>query len=265
MLTLDEEQRWVRDLGVPAGQVQRDHLLSHVLNALPHVLSEATFMGGTALCRTHLIDWRLSEDIDLLVESDGQAAAALSDQLPRLLRREFPGLEVAWMHQGLTQVGNLSVDGVTIRVQLVRSDDSYRRYPTELTSVALRYTDLPSHVTMPVPTLVGFAAMKLNAWADRATPRDLCDLFGLLQVGAVDQRAVDIAQQASSALQPVAFRDELRPNSDEWLTALGAQMKMPPDLELAFHQVRVQVADLCGWDQPAWGRKLDSLLRQRRP
>ncbi|MGH8907470.1 MAG: nucleotidyl transferase AbiEii/AbiGii toxin family protein [Egibacteraceae bacterium] len=30
-----------------------------------------TFFGGTALCRTHLFDWRLSEDIDLLVDDAG--------------------------------------------------------------------------------------------------------------------------------------------------------------------------------------------------
>jgi predicted nucleotidyltransferase component of viral defense system len=54
--------------GTPVSQVQRDHLLSHVLARLPDLVPGATFSGGTALCRTHLPDWRLSEDIDLLVD-----------------------------------------------------------------------------------------------------------------------------------------------------------------------------------------------------
>lgn len=64
----DQLRRWVDHYGTPVSQVQRDHLLSHVLARLPDLVPGATFFGGTALCRTHLLDWRLSEDIDLLVD-----------------------------------------------------------------------------------------------------------------------------------------------------------------------------------------------------
>lgn len=57
--------------GVPESQVRRDHLISHALAALAgsSATSQVTFFGGTALCRTWLPGLRLSEDIDLLVDS----------------------------------------------------------------------------------------------------------------------------------------------------------------------------------------------------
>ncbi|HWH31059.1 MAG TPA: nucleotidyl transferase AbiEii/AbiGii toxin family protein [Egibacteraceae bacterium] len=252
MLAFDEERRWASALGVPPSQVRRDHLLSHVLHALPHVVPEATFIGGTALCRTYLPDWRVSEDIDLLVSSAGRSADQLSGGLPPLLRREFPGLHVTWRPEGATHLGHLAAGDLTIRVQLVPSDSSYRRYPTALTSVALRYGDLPAAVELSVPTRAGMAAMKLNAWADRAAPRDLCDLFGLVQAGALCRDAISIAGEASAALQPAAFGDGRLPVEEEWVAALGAQMPVVPDRELAFHRVRVEVSGLCGWDRPEW-------------
>jgi hypothetical protein len=74
--------------GVPAGQIERDHLVSYVLARLPEMALDATFFGGSALCRTHLPGWRLSEDIDLLVPAPARAAEVLADRLPGLLKRE---------------------------------------------------------------------------------------------------------------------------------------------------------------------------------
>lgn len=57
--------------GAPDTQIIRDHLISHVLAAIADLpdRDRVTFFGGTALCRTWLPDLRLSEDIDLLVDS----------------------------------------------------------------------------------------------------------------------------------------------------------------------------------------------------
>ena len=85
MLNGTQLRRWVDAFGVPAGQIERDHLVSHVLARLPEMPLDATFFGGSALCRTHLPDWRLSEDIDLLVPTPARAAGVLGDRLPGLL------------------------------------------------------------------------------------------------------------------------------------------------------------------------------------
>lgn len=53
--------------GVARGQVERDHLISHLVGYLSaHFSDRVVFIGGTALARTHLVEGRLSEDIDLI-------------------------------------------------------------------------------------------------------------------------------------------------------------------------------------------------------
>ncbi|OLZ56147.1 nucleotidyl transferase AbiEii/AbiGii toxin family protein [Amycolatopsis keratiniphila] len=80
--------------GVAETQVKRDHLISHVLVALDQLDQPIVFFGGTALARTWLPNpstgGRLSEDIDLYTAERKKVADVLQE-LPRLLRREFPG------------------------------------------------------------------------------------------------------------------------------------------------------------------------------
>lgn len=59
---------YVERFGVAEEQVRRDHLISVLLAALSAspLREQVVFFGGTALSRTHLVDHRLSEDIDLI-------------------------------------------------------------------------------------------------------------------------------------------------------------------------------------------------------
>lgn len=257
MLSRHDLRRFAERFGVPDDQIVRDHLISHVLAALPALGDRMTFFGGTALCRTHLLDWRLSEDIDLLVEDPASWREALTTDLPRALRREFPGLEVAWTPRTPrtpTQVGFARTSDAVVRLQLVGLDDSYRRYPVGPTPVALRYPDLPAHVVVDVPTLPAATAMKLNAWAERGLPRDLADLLGLEQAHGISPEAIRLAREVASALVPHTFSDRRLPGDDAWRAALEAQMARVPDRVEALHEVRTAVARAAGWDdaQSRW-------------
>ena len=233
--------------GVPVGQVRRDHLISHVLNALPR-LGTPVFFGGTALCRTHLPDWRLSEDLDLLVEDPTRWRSAWEHELPRLIRREYPSADVQWHTAGPTTTGWLRTDGgLDVRLQLVAADDSYRRYPTAPTAVALRYPDLDEEVTLLTPTVAAAAAMKLNAWSARRAPRDLVDLYGLVENDAIQADAIEIATAASRAPQPRDFTEARLPSADQWTVALAGQMAQVPDRLLALRRVRAAVAKATDW------------------
>lgn len=253
MLTRTDVRDFTNRFRVPAQQILRDHLISHILTTIPDLGGagrHGTFFGGTALCRTHLLDWRLSEDIDLLVD-DARAWADGLDGLPRALRREFPGLTITWRSEGLTAVGFVTQDDLTVRIQLVPTDDSYERYPTEQAPVQLRYPDVPKEVVLTVPTLLGATAMKLNAWAHRAAPRDLADLYAIARLGALGREAVDLAHQVSAALVPGSFGNRRVPTPEQWNTALAAQMADVPDLEESFDLVRETVVVAAGWDSAA--------------
>ena len=55
MISRAELAEWAERFGVAAEQIQRDHLISHVLAALSLEADVGTmFYGGTALCRSYL-------------------------------------------------------------------------------------------------------------------------------------------------------------------------------------------------------------------
>lgn len=247
MLRERDLRLWVDRLGVPEQQVRRDHLVSVILLAVPDILPDGIFFGGTALCRTHLPHWRLSEDIDLLVGSRGSARGEIGERLPRALRREYPELELSWLRLDGTEVASARSEDLVVQIQLVARDPSYARYPTAEMDVLLRYADLPPTVPIACPTLTGATAMKLNAWADRGTARDLCDLFALAQIDAITVEALDIAAETSRPLQPYAFDEERLPSEAQWSAALGHQMREPPPPHQALDLVRSAVADRAGW------------------
>ena len=67
----------------------------------------------------------------------------------------------------------------------------------------LRYSDLASVTDLVVPTASGFAAMKIVAWLDRHTPRDLFDLAMLARAEMIDHKAAD-AVKAIAGFRPTA-------------------------------------------------------------
>ena len=237
--------------GVSEHQVRRDHLVSHLLVALAADPPEAglVFFGGTALCRTHLEGWRLSEDLDLLVTGPREALAHLERTLPRAVRRDYPGLRVrAVPHDAATRVALAKADDLTVRLQLVASDAGWRRYPTARQAVQLRYSDLPATVELLVPTAAGFAAMKLAAWRDRRAARDLCDLEGLRRAGLLD----DVLPTLDDlTLTPVRGDFDRPPSPEVWQQALGHQMDTPPDPVQALADVYDHFGSRLGW--PARG------------
>jgi hypothetical protein len=88
-MNADERAQIAQHFSVAPEQVERDHLISHLLAFLSKNFSDRIqFIGGTALARTPLPDGRLSEDIDLIAIDDRKAVAAdLDAALPRALAR----------------------------------------------------------------------------------------------------------------------------------------------------------------------------------
>ncbi|WP_370368368.1 nucleotidyl transferase AbiEii/AbiGii toxin family protein [Mycolicibacterium sp. CH28] len=73
----DEKAAVAEQFGVVTEQVERDHLISHLLAFLSREFGDRMhFIGGTALARTHLPNGRLSEDIDLIAIGDRKSVAA---------------------------------------------------------------------------------------------------------------------------------------------------------------------------------------------
>jgi predicted nucleotidyltransferase component of viral defense system len=185
-MNADECAEVAQQFGVAPDQVERDHLISHLLAFLSQKLSEQIkFHWGTALARTHLPEGWLSEDIDLIAIDDRKAVAKdLDAGLPRALARTHGRLTLDPPLSGVanTVAATLrSATGMVVRIRLL-SDRGRVLWPTERRVLEQRYRDAPP-AELIVPTLTAFAASKTATWADRRGPRDLWDLWASAELG----------------------------------------------------------------------------------
>lgn len=248
MLDQRELSLWAARFGVAPGQIRKDHLISHLLAGIAHspASESAVLFGGTALARTYLGDRRVSEDIDLWTEQTGDVLQVLAVELPRHVRREYPGLRI---ERDSPEIGTaVTRNGIQVRLQVVAYGAEHRRcIRVEHRTVDLRYTDLPNEAELTVPVRSSFVAMKHLAWADRAAPRDLVDLAGLAAIGAMDSEADAIV----SCLRGFGVRpndiDHLPDRTHRaWMVDLAHQMREPPEPDYALSTV-----------QEAWSRALE--------
>jgi predicted nucleotidyltransferase component of viral defense system len=207
------------------------------------------FYGGTALSRTHLPDFRLSEDVDLLVSPRVEWAERIERELPRALRRHVgPSVwDPAPTIVPERAAARLVAGGLSIRVQLVPYDVEQRRWPVERHPIETRYADAPP-IELTVPTRATFAAMKTLTWADRHAPRDLADLAALARIGALDAAAANLVVDMAGWRPIPALFDTIPDRTRAaWDVDLAHQMAVPPDPDDALVTVR-----------SAWAAAIDS-------
>ncbi|OWY83500.1 hypothetical protein B9C99_03460 [Rhodococcus sp. BUPNP1] len=192
-VNFDERDAVAARFGVSPEQVERDHLISHLLAAIADRFADRVhFIGGTALARTHLPHGRLSEDIDLVAMGNRttlatELDAALVRAVARTHGRLIWGPTLAEIKD--TEAANLrTTTGLSIKIQLLSSRDR-TVWPAETRDLEQRYSDAP-RATLTVPTLAAFAAAKTATWHDRRAPRDLWDLCALAEIGVKSREVV---------------------------------------------------------------------------
>lgn len=240
--------------GVAEDQVRRDHLISHVLHAIAQLDLPVVFFGGTALARVWLTDpetsGRLSEDIDLYTDDRKAAATTLTQQLPRLLRREFPG--TTWdpaldTVRAVDPARLVTRDGIQVRVQLLNTTGhrELASWATESRPLMMRYSDV-ADTSLRVPTLSSFAAMKSIAWMDRATARDLYDLAALARLGALTTEVGELVHKVTGwRIAPYVFA---RLPSFDWELQLAHQTHNLPTAQACLTTVRAAYSAALGWE-----------------
>jgi predicted nucleotidyltransferase component of viral defense system len=238
----DECDRIADRFGVGRRQVERDHLVSHLLAFLSRRFGDRLhFIGGTALARTFLPDGRLSEDIDLIAIGERKALAAeLDAALPRAVARTHGRLT---LEPALVNVSDAvptvlhTDDGLSVRVQLLSARQRVL-WPTERRVLVQRYRDVP-RAELEVPTLSAFAASKTATWADRGAPRDLWDLWALSIIGAIDEAAADLYRRLGPTNRPPAPNlFDRAPSEAEWQSQLAGQTQLTLSASEALTVVR---------------------------
>jgi len=238
----DERDLVAGQFGVAPQQVERDHLISHLLAFLSQRFGDRIlFIGGTALARTYLPAGRLSEDIDLIAIGERSALAAeLDGALPRAVARTHGRLTVEPTRSGIADTAPALVsssDGMSVRIQLLSARDRVL-WPSERRVLVQRYSDAPP-AELVVPTLPAFAASKTTTWADRRAPRDLWDLWALSRIGAIDDSAAKLYRRFGPTNRPPGLHLFERPPSEaEWKSQLAGQTRLTTGASEALDEVR---------------------------
>jgi predicted nucleotidyltransferase component of viral defense system len=241
-MNADERAEIAQQFGVAPEQVERDHLISHLLAFLSQDFNDRIqFIGGTALARSHLPNGRLSEDIDLIAIDDRKAVAAeLDSSLPRALARTHGRLTLDPPLSNVADTGAAvlrSATGATVRIQLLSARGRVR-WPSECRFLEQRYRDAPP-AELTVPTLPAFAASKTATWADRRAPRDLWDLWALNSIGAIDAAALELYRRFGPTNQPPgSYVFDTPPSEAEWQSQLAGQTRLTVDAADALAVVR---------------------------
>ena len=184
MLSEADRQTTRRIFGADDAQIERDHLISHVLAAVSHDVGEqVAFFGGTALARTFLTDGRLSEDLDLIALGHRtEVGEALARTITRHLARDFgrPTYSPSFTStRGAEAVNVVFPSGPRLQIQLLPSDH-YPAWPFERRELVQRYSDA-GPANLLVPTFDAFVAWKTVTYMDRRAPRDLWDLAAIAE------------------------------------------------------------------------------------
>ncbi|MGW4847949.1 nucleotidyl transferase AbiEii/AbiGii toxin family protein [Nocardia brasiliensis] len=248
-MSSSERDSVAKQFGVAPEQVERDHLISHLLAAISRGFGDRVhFIGGTALARTHLVSGRLSEDIDLVALGNRRVLAAeLDAALPRSVARSYGRLEWAPPLSDVPDAGAAllrSASGVFVKVQLL-SASGRGVWPTELRGLEQRYSDVPP-AELFVPTLPAFAAGKTSTWHDRRASRDLWDLWALSEIGAIDGAAGALYRRygPTNRLPNRQLFDDA-PDEDDWNAQLAGQTR----LVISAQTARIAVRD--AWERVA--------------
>jgi predicted nucleotidyltransferase component of viral defense system len=250
VLDQNELSLWATRFGVAPEQIRKDHLISHLLAGVARstVAERAVFFGGTAPARTHLGDRRISEDIDLWAEPAQEVFSVLADELPRHVRREYPGLRIE--RDSPAMGAAVARNGTQVRLQVVAyGAEHHRCVELECRNIDLRYTDLQQDAELRVPARSSFVAMKHLAWADRTAPRDLVDLAAFAAIGALDGEADAIVNCLRGFGVKSRDTDRLPGRTRRaWIVDLAHQMRRPPDPDHALSAVQEAWARSLGWD-----------------
>lgn len=235
------------EYGVASEQVDRDHHLSRAGGAFslrpsrpPGVLrrnrTDSNIPSEVSAQRRHRPPDRAAADPDCHQDHQDRQLSSGQDARPSVLS---PGLERVRKAQPSTL---LIEAGVRIRVQLI-SAEGYL-FPTELRRIDSRYDDV-AETWFRTPTADGFVVSKMTAWAERAAPRDLYDLWGLSEQGRITKASLDLyCRIGPSGLPPDLTMFDVVPDSAGWSASLGHQGRIQVGPEQAASAIRNRWEDV---------------------
>lgn len=264
MISAAEVAKIAYHKGVGDRVIEKDYVLSWLLVAIAEsgLGHKLAFKGGTALKKCYYPDYRFSEDLDFTLDIQ-----LSHEDLVTTFETLFPWLEQR-VNLALTlKSAELSIfDSTTILVNYIgplkaRMESRHLKVdftrgellleePTERFLIA-PYSDYPSGTALPTYTLEEILTEKLCALMGRTEPRDLYDIYWLLEEGDVEltfMTANFAAKCRHKGLNPLRFGEALAGKEKVfgklWNTRLAVQVQDLPFLDEVLRKVRRHLRSL---------------------
>ncbi|MBN1954818.1 MAG: nucleotidyl transferase AbiEii/AbiGii toxin family protein [Anaerolineae bacterium] len=258
MISSAEISKLAHRLGVGDRAIEKDYVLSWLLAAIAasDLRSALIFKGGTALKRCYYADYRFSEDLDFTLCGDlshDDVARAFEALFPWLGRQANLTCALRSAEQNVFGSTTLLVDYVgplrarlgsrTLKVDVTRGE--LLLHPPVERPLAAPYSDYPANATLLAYSLEEILTEKLCALIGRTEPRDLYDVYWLLERGDVKPEflAADLAAKCQHKGQDPGRLDQaLTAKSDVlarlWASRLAVQVPDLPHLDEVLRAVR---------------------------
>lgn len=265
MIKPGEIQNKAREVGVRDQQIEKDYILSWLLQGIAQheqLSTTIVFKGGTVLKKVYFEDYRFSEDLDFtLIDNDisnEQIFEWFSEVFEHIQDEANIPLEIIDNNEHedgginfyISYVGPLGGLGVNKRVKVDISRSEQLQFEPVMQGTILGYSDQEEHQLLCYP-LEEVLVEKLRSVMQRMQPRDFYDIWYLLEIHEMDVAFYSIEFKAkceSKEIDPLTFHDKLEQRLPQykgrWQRSMADQIQDLPDFDQVVREVMRHLKNL---------------------
>jgi uncharacterized protein len=273
MIKPSEIQQKARDVGVRDQQIEKDYMLSWILQGIAQheqLSKTIVFKGGTVLKKIYFDDYRFSEDLDFtllnnhastlrLTQGDADSAQTTNEQIFAWFKETFEyvleeaniRLEIidpdkesgSGINFYISYVGPLGGQGNNKKVKVDISRSEKLEFKPVMQTALVGYSDLTEHQLLCYP-LEEVLVEKMRAVMQRMQARDFYDIWYLLEQQGMDVNFYlkEFANKCESKkLNPADFQKKLAERLPQykgrWESSMNEQIQNLPDFDQVEREV----------------------------
>lgn len=266
MIKPGEIQNKARKVGVRDQQIEKDYILSWLLQGIAHhskLASKLVFKGGTVLKKVYFHDYRFSEDLDFTL-TDNKAS---NDQIFEWFREVFEYAreeanipldiidnnehEDGGINFYISYVGPLGGFGSNKKVKIDISKNEELQFQIAKNQAIISYSDQSDH-ELHCYSLEEVLAEKLRSVMQRMQARDFYDIWYLTEIHGMEIPFITNEFRSKCTLKglnPQDFHTKLAQRLPQykgrWTTSMADQIKDLPEFEKVEREV---MRHLKKWD-----------------
>ncbi|MEZ5031277.1 MAG: nucleotidyl transferase AbiEii/AbiGii toxin family protein [Saprospiraceae bacterium] len=260
-----EIQNKAREVGVRDQQIEKDYILSWVLQGIAQheqLSTTITFKGGTVLKKVYFENYRFSEDLDFTLLDDDISNEQIFEWFSEVFEyirdkanipleiidkdeQEAPCLpdQQDGINFYISYVGPLGGIGANKRVKVDISRSEQLQFESVMQNTYPGYSDQEDHQLLCYP-LEEILIEKLRSIMQRMQARDFYDIWYLLEIHEMDIAFYSIEFRAkcrSKKIDPTDFHNKLEQRlpkyKGRWKASMADQIQDLPDFDQVEREV----------------------------